>query len=102
MSSKQSELGIGQPNFADYRYMIVDYLPAMSMYEYIMGSKKPQEIISYDTIIYPMDAYVWLFVLISSLAQFILLHIAQNIWSYSSNLKNPVDHIFEGNELISW
>ena len=96
VSSKQSELGIGQPNLAHYRYMIDDYLPAMSMYEYIMGSKKPEEIATYDTIIYPFDAATWLFTICSILSEFLLLILAQNLWSYIYKSKTPDDYIYEG------
>ena len=96
VSSKQSELGIGQPNFADYRYRMVDYLPAMNMYEYLMVTKKPQEIVSYDTIIYPLDTNVWLLIICSSLAEFTILYLLQNLWSYTSNRPSPHDYIFEG------
>ena len=96
VSSKQSELGIGQPNFADYRYRMVDYLPAMNMYEYLMVTKKPQEVVSYDTIIYPLDTYVWLLIICSSLAEFTILYLLQNLWSYTSNHASPHDYIFEG------
>ena len=46
-------MGIGQPIYADYRYRVVDYLSPMYMNEYVMASKKPTEIATYDTILYP-------------------------------------------------
>ena len=89
-------MGIGQPNFADYRYRIVDYLPAMYMYEYIMASKKPKEIASYDTIIYPFDAYSWLATICSILAEFLVLVFAQNLWSYMCSNTTPDDYVYQG------
>ena len=96
MSTKQSELGIGQANLADYRYKVVDFLPSMYMHEYIMLSKKPDPIASYDTIVYPFDVYIWIFITVSMMSQFLALFFLQNIWSYSSEESNPKGHIFEG------
>ena len=82
---------------ADYtRYKLVDYLPAMFMIEFIMHGKKPGEIVSYNTIIEPFDGYVWLFAIISMLAQFFTLCLMQNIWTKISGITNPKDCIFEG------
>ena len=89
-------MGIGQLNFADYRYKVVEFLPAMFMYEYIMHGKKPGEIASYDTIVYPFDGYVWLFTILSMTAQFLALCGLQNFWSKISGLSNSRDYIFEG------
>ena len=89
-------MGIGQPNYADYRYRLVDYLSPMYMYKYVMASKKPDETDSYDTIVYPFDPYCWLFTICTILAEFLLLVFAQNLWC-SMNDKNYQDnHIYEG------
>ena len=93
-------MGIGQPNFADYRYRIVDYFPAIYMYEYVMGSKKPEEIASYDTFIYPFDAYSWLCTICSILAEFLVLVFAQNLWSYMYSSTNPVDYVYQGTDSL--
>ena len=89
-------MGIGQPNFAAYRYRIVDYLPAMYMFEYIMSSKKPREIASYDAIIYPFDSHTWVFTTCSILAEFLVFIFAQNLWSFMNGNTNPGDYIVEG------
>ena len=89
-------MGIGQINLADYRYRIVDYLPAMNMFEYVMGSKKPGEIASYDTIIIPFDNYVWSFIFGCICAQFLLLVMMQHLYSNVTGTSNPTDFIYEG------
>ena len=89
-------MGIGQPNFADYRYKIVDYLPAMYMYEYIMISQKPKEIASYDAIIYPFDLYTWVLTICSVLAELLIFIFAQSLWSYMHGNTDPGDQILEG------
>ena len=99
MSSKQSELGIGQMNFADYRYKVVEYLPAMFTFEYIIHSKTPGIIASYDTIIIPFDGYVWLFTTISMIAQFLVLSFMQSIWPRISG-KNSKNYNFEGLNIL--
>ena len=79
----------------------------MYMYEYIMLSKRPDQIASYDTIVYPFDAYIWIFIVISMMAQFLALFVIQNVWSFMSGHSNPKDYIFEGwwlksIDVISW
>ena len=68
----------------------------MFMYEYIMHGKRPGIIASYDTIVYPFDGYVWLFAIISMIAQFLTLCIMQMIWSIISGVTNSRNYIFEG------
>ena len=94
--SKQTELGIGPTYFTDYRYKLVDFLPAMYPEEVILASQKPKEITSYDTIILPFDKYVWSFTLGCIITQFLLLIIMQNLWSSVTGTSNPHDFMFEG------
>ena len=61
-----------------------------------MFSQKPREIMSFDTITYPFDNYVWASTLSMIIAQFILLLIIQNVWSIASGKPNPQDYIFQG------
>ena len=44
VSTKQTELGIGQTSYVSYRFKVVDYLPWMYVYEFIMQSKRPDPI----------------------------------------------------------
>ena len=96
VSTKQSEIGIGQTYFALYIYEMVDYLHFMYEHEYFLASRKPQQIASYDTIVHPFDIYVWGFTFTTIIAQFILLLITQNLWSYATGKPNPQDYIFQG------
>ena len=98
--TKQSEAGVGQTVFALYRYKMVDYLQYMYDYPYSMFSQKPREIVSYDTLIYPFDNYVWAFTLCMITSQFILLVSIQNMWSIASGKPNPRDYIFQGNNQV--
>ena len=75
---------------------MVDYLPAMYMYEFFMQSKKPGQIAAYDTLYYPFDDGTWIFTIISLVAMFSALLVMQNIWSMLTGNKNPKDYIFEG------
>ena len=58
--------------------------------------RRPREIISYDTIFYPLDFLVWVSLFSGIVAQFILLIIMQNLWSIASGKPKPQDYIFEG------
>ena len=97
VSTKQSELGIGQIAFKDYRFKLVDYLPPMYMFEDVLASKKPTEITSYDTIIIPFDKYVWSFLFGCICAQFLLLVIMQHLYSNVTGTSYLNDFIYEGN-----
>ena len=63
---------------------------------YFMVSSRPEQIACYDTIVYPFDFYVWVFTFGIIIAQFILLLIAQNLWSFATGKPNPRDYIFQG------
>ena len=75
---------------------MVDFLPPMYMYEYIMRSKRPDQVATYDTIIYPFDAHIWILIALSIMAQFLTLFVMQNVWSITLGTKKPNDYIFEG------
>ena len=98
VSIKESEIGIGQSGFSTYRNKLVDFLPNMYMHEFIMMSKKPHEIASFDTIIYPFDSFIWIFTLSSMLAVFIMLFLMQNCWHVASGMPYAYssDYVFEG------
>ena len=93
-------MGIGQPNFADYRYRVVDYLPPMYMHGYIMAGKRPGAIASYDTLIYPFDSYCWLFTICSVLVIFLTLIFSQLLWSFEHFKSNPGVYINEGEKKL--
>ena len=99
MSSKKAELGIGQTDFQDYRFKVVDFLPAMYTHENILASQRPKEIASYDTIVLPFDKYIWFITFSCIFAQFLLLVAMQNLWSYVTGESTPNDYIFEGYSL---
>ena len=100
VSIKDSEMGIGQPSFSTYRYKLVDFLPNMYMHEFLMMSKKPHEIASFDTIFYPFDSFIWVFTLGCMLAEFVVLLLMQNSWHKASGRQNHDDYVFEGKCLI--
>ena len=73
VASKQAEIAIGQIAFTEAYYQQVDFLPPMSFEEMIISQRKPKEIVSFKTLIYPLDNYVWAFILLSSTVMFIAL-----------------------------
>ena len=98
--TKQSELGIGQTSFANYRYKMVSYLPWMYMYEFPFCSKNPRPIVTYDALIYPFDHYIWGFSFAYTFAIFLILATFQRIWAYASREPNPVDWVFQGKDIF--
>ena len=91
-------MGIGQSSFTAYRNKVVDFLPNMYVYEFGMQSKKPHEMASFDTIIYPFDSLTWIFSLASMLAVFGTLLLMQNRWLRVSGESNNSNFMFEGPE----
>ena len=98
--TKQSEIGMGQIGFTLYKYKMVDYLHYMYESPFFMFSRKAREIVSYDTIIYPFDNYVWACTWCMIISQFILLLFIQNMWSIASGKPNPQDYIFQGSNEV--
>ena len=96
MSTKQTELGIGQTSYVSYRYKVADFLPWMYVYEFIMQSKRPDSIQSYETIIYPFGHWVWAFALIFTIVMFVVLTAFQLCWSKASGEPNPRGWLFQG------
>ena len=101
VSTKQSELGIGQTGLTYHTFQLVDFLPPMSANAYFISSQKPKEITTYDTITIPFDKYIWCFTFGCIFAQFILLVIMQQLYSHVTGTKNKNDYIYEGKLVIS-
>ena len=68
----------------------------MYMKEQFLGTKKPNEIASYDSIIIPFDQYVWSFTFCCIGAQFLLLVLMQRLYSHVTGTIIPKDSIYEG------
>ena len=96
MATKQTELGINALSIIDYRYPRIDYLPWMYVYELVLSSRKPEEIASYDTLIYPFDSYIWGFIIGATLVTFMVLLTMQKLWNNIYGKTLTFDHIFKG------
>ena len=101
VSTKQSELGIGQSELTHDRFKLVDFLPPMSANSYFITSQKPKAITTYDTITIPFDKYIWSLTFGCIFAQFLLLVVMQQLYSHMTGTKNKNDYIYEGNLDIS-
>ena len=89
-------MGIGQIFVRHYRYKQVDFLPYMYLHQLIITTGQPREIVSYDTIVYPFDIYVWGFAGGLIIVEFILLLVMQNLWSIIVSKQNPRDYFYQG------
>ena len=94
-------MGIGQIPL-DYDWLkVVDYLPYMYMYEILWLGKNPDNIMSYLTMIYPLDSYVWTFIFVSTISAYITLILIQKLWSYAAGQGDPSDYLYKGDILGS-
>ena len=80
VSTKESDIGIGQSVFGSY-HDEVDYLDYMYERQIVMLSGKPRPIVTYDTIIHPFDVHTWVFTSIFMIVEFALLIVMQITWS---------------------
>ena len=96
---KESELGIFQITYEDYRLMLIDYLPHMYTIEFYLTSKKPRPTTTYDTIVIPFDKYVWTFMIVCILTQFLLLVLMQQLYNNVTGTENQynLQYLYEGN-----
>ena len=72
----------------------------MYTYRCVVQSKKPAPIVSFDTLTYPFDKYVWYFTSSFSMAVFVLLVLIQKCWIHASRKKPPYGWVFEGKSFI--
>ena len=68
----------------------------MYVYELVLSSRKPEEIASYDTLIYPFDSYIWGFIIGATLVTFMVLLTMQKLWNNIYGKTLTFDHIFKG------
>ena len=100
VSKKVCEIGIAPVTMFPHRYKIIDYLPHLYVYNYLVQSQKPQPITSIDALYYPLDQYTWYFTLSSSAAVLILLVIIQKCWDHANGQKSPEGWLFQGILLV--
>ena len=70
------------------------------MYEFPFTSKLPKPIITYDTLTYPFDYYIWGITVAFTIGIFVILAAFQKIWAYASKEPNPPEWLFQGIENI--
>ena len=88
--------------FAPKRYKLIDYLPWMYTYEFPVQSRKPEKIVSLNTLIYPFDVYVWCFTLSFAMAIFVVFLFIQKAWFHASGQRPPNGWIFHGRIMIRY
>ena len=79
-----------------YRYKLIEYLPHMFTYVLEVQSKKPEQIISFDALIYPLDSYSRYFTLTFTTAVLLLLILIQKCWTHASGQNPPNGWLFQG------
>ena len=72
----------------------------MYIHELVMQSKKPHEIATFDTIIYPFDTFIWILSLSSMATVFVMLLLMQKSWYKASGKPNKDDYVFEGHYIL--
>ena len=78
---------------------MVSYLPWMYVYEFAFASKKPKPIVTYDTLTYPFDYYIWGFSIAFTIAMFVILATFQKVWAHASQEPNPDGWLFQGTSI---
>ena len=100
VSSKQTEIGIGQASLTAYRYKNVNYLPWMYVYTFPFCSRLPEEVTTFFTIIRPFDGYTWMMAFVASAIFYLTLVATQMLWAYQSGRAFQSDHLYEGINFI--
>ena len=106
VNSKVCEFGLGPVTMFLNRYKIIDYLPSLFVYDYLVISQKQQQIISLDALYYPVDKYIWCFTISSAIAILLLLAVIQKCWNYASGQNTQSGWLFQGifsiSEWLHW
>ena len=74
----------------------------MYTYEFPVQSRKPEQIVSFDTLIYPFDEYVWCFTLSFVMAIFVVLLLMQRAWFHASGEQPANGWIFQGSTVMRY
>ena len=93
---KDTEIAIGQIWYHNFFGQLIEYLPSMYVCTFLVQSQKPTAIISYDTLSYPFDKYLWYMTILFSTSVFILLIFIQKCWIHATMKKSHNEWIFEG------
>ena len=101
VNEKNSEMALGQASYFHSFYQMIEYMPYVYTYTFVAQSQKPAAIISFDTLTYPFDKYIWYFTISFSMAVFTLLISIQQCWIHTSKMKPPHGWIFQGMYIYS-
>ena len=93
---KDTEIGIGQNMYNNVFGKVIEYMPFMYAYTFVVQSRKAEAIITFDTLTYPFDKYLWYMTMLFSTSVFTLLIFIQKCWIHASRKKSPNGWIFEG------
>ena len=93
---KAYEIGLGGVSISPNRYKWIEYFPWMYTYEFPVQSRKPEQIVSFDTLVYPFDGYVWCFTLSFTVGMFLVFIFIQKTWVFASGETPPNGWIFQG------
>ncbi len=93
-------MSMGQLSMMHYRYQLVDYLPYMYGYNFVIITAQPSPIASYDTLFYPFDSFIWNLVLGLTAAQIALFIIIETAWVNVSGRHTSDDYLYEGNAVL--
>ena len=96
VSVKNCEIGMAQIGFAHNSLSLVDYLPWMYFYDFVIGSRKPLEISSFMALVYPLDFYAWILLLLCSIVMFLILIIMQKLWFHASGEAYLPKYLYQG------
>ena len=93
---KNGEIGMAQMSFASHRHQHVDYLPWMYFYEFVIMGRKPLEISSFLSPLYPLDSSTWVFSLLGTIVMFLILISMHKLWSHASGENSLPDYVYQG------
>ena len=68
----------------------------MYTHEVYIGTPKPKEIASYETLTFPFDSNVWTFTLAVVIIELMILITTQKLWCDASGVPVTLNSIYEG------
>ena len=70
------------------------------MYEFLFGTRKPQEVTAYDTLSRPFDEHIWILAIASTAIVYSTLVLMQVLWVHQTEEQVSSYHLYQGPNIL--
>jgi hypothetical protein len=95
-SDLEYDMGLARLSYVQRRAQLADYMPYLTLYDFVIASRKPREVTSLFALFVPFDRWIWMFIALSVVCEFLTFITEDKAWSIMRNSCENTQYIYEG------